>query len=124
MFAFLGAMIDVRWARFGRENTRDASLLANDFMVDVICVQILFVKETFSCTAAEVWYCERPKPTVTAADDTSGSWGKPLEGFRYSVSRVKETGSVYTISWVQRHLASHFGMTGILQVHEIRRLWS
>ena len=92
MFAFLGAVIDARWARFGRENTRDASLLVNDFMVGVICVQILSVKETSSCTAAEVWYCERPKPTVTAADDTSGSWGKPLASLGHSVSRVKETG--------------------------------
>ena len=92
VFAFLGTVIDARWTRFDRENTRDASRLAKDFMVGVIRLQILCVKETYSCTVAEVWYCEGPKPTVTAADDTSGSWGKPLEVFRYSGSRVKETG--------------------------------
>jgi hypothetical protein len=54
MFAFLGAVIDARWARFERENRRDASLHAKDFMVGVMRVQILSVKETYSCTAAEV----------------------------------------------------------------------
>jgi len=54
VFAFLGTVIDARWTRFDRENTRDASRLAKDFMVDVIRLQILCVKETYSCTAAEV----------------------------------------------------------------------
>jgi hypothetical protein len=59
MFAFLGAVIDGRWTRFERANMRDPSLLAKDFMVGVMRVQILSVKETYSCTAAEVWYRER-----------------------------------------------------------------
>ena len=59
MFVLLVAVIDGRWVRFERENTRDASLLAKDFMVGVMRVQILSVKETYSRTAAEVWYRER-----------------------------------------------------------------
>jgi hypothetical protein len=53
-FAFLDVVIDARWARFERENRRDASLLAKDFMVGVMRVQILSVKDTYSCTSAEV----------------------------------------------------------------------
>lgn len=55
LFALRRPAIDVRGARFGREKMRDASLLANDFMVGGLCLQNLSAKKTYPSTAAEVW---------------------------------------------------------------------
>lgn len=54
VFTLLEAVIDVRWARFDRENRRDASLLAKDFMVDRVRIRNFSVKETYSRPATEV----------------------------------------------------------------------